>query len=367
MTRFLVTPAAAWVLAVATTAAQAPPPAPPLAETVFKNVQILKGIPVDEFMDAMGMFAASLGYDCVSCHGAAVSTDRSAFSIATPSIQRARQMIVMMNAINRTNFGGQPRVSCFTCHRGQIRPEIVPSLALQYSELVDDPNAMTIPPDRSVVVDDVFARYTAALGGAARLGELRSFTASGIYAGFNTGGGEVPIEIAASAPDRRAQDVRMPDGEARRGYDGRVAWASEPWQPLPLMTLTGGNLAGARLEALLAFPGGLRGAFAQWQAGSTIIDAKPVAILQGRNGAEPPVNFYFDENGLLIRVVRWNPTAVGTVPVQIDFTDYRDVGGVKMPFRSTVTWTDGQSTIALREVRPNAAVDPARFARPSPP
>jgi hypothetical protein len=65
-----------------------------------------------------------------------------------------------------------------------------------------------------------------------------------------------------------------------------------------------------------------------------------------------------------VRVVRWNRTAVGTVPTQVDYSDYREVAGVKMPFRSVVTWTDGQNTIQLNEVRPNVPIEAGRFARP---
>jgi hypothetical protein len=64
--------------------------------------------------------------------------------------------------------------------------------------------------------------------------------------------------------------------------------------------------------------------------------------------------------------VRWNRTAVGTGPAQVDYADYRDVAGVKVPFRSVVTWTDGQNTIVLSEVRPNVAIDAARLSRPAP-
>ena len=38
------------------------------AEQVFKNVQVLKGIPADEFMATMGFFSASLGISCADCH-----------------------------------------------------------------------------------------------------------------------------------------------------------------------------------------------------------------------------------------------------------------------------------------------------------
>jgi hypothetical protein len=81
--------------------AQATPPAGvPLSDQVFKNIQILKGIPVDQFMDAMGMFSASLGYDCSSCHSQDIHYDRAAFATTTPLITRARQMINMMNGLN---------------------------------------------------------------------------------------------------------------------------------------------------------------------------------------------------------------------------------------------------------------------------
>lgn len=355
------------LLALVSVGGQAgPQPAPQSSESVFKNVQILKGIPVDEFMDTMGMFAASLGYDCVSCHSPNISTDRSAFAIATPQIQRARQMIVMMNAINKTYFGGEPRVSCFTCHRAQYRPEIVPSLALQYGDFVEDPSSMRIFPDDRETADQVFDRYLQALGGAQRLAALTGFVARGTFEGFNTGANQFPIEIAASAPDRRTQIVRAPDGEGVKTFDGSAAWVAEGWRPLPLMPLTGGNLEAARLEAMVSFPVSIRKAFSQWQVSSTTLDDRNVRILQGTNAGQLPVNFYFDESGLLVRVLRWNRTATGTVPIQFDYSDYRDVAGVKMPFRTVLTWTDGRNITSLNEVLPNARIDAARFARPAP-
>jgi hypothetical protein len=340
--------------------------APQMSDTVFKNVQMLKGIPVDEFMDTMGMFSAALGYDCSSCHSKDISSNRDAFAVATPLIQRARGMIAMTSNLNRMYFGGQPRVSCFTCHRGNYRPDAVPNLALQYGTLIEDPNAMEIIPSREGTVDQIFDKYIRAVGGPQRAAALTSFTATGTYAGFNTGGGDVPIEIFARAPDQRATVVRMPDGEAVKTYDGRSAWAAEGWRPLPLLPLTGGNLAGARLDAVAQFPSAIRPAFAQWRLSSTILDDEPVDILQGSNPGELPVNFYFDEDGLLVRTVRWNRTAVGIVPTQVDYSDYKEVAGVKLPFRTIVTWTDGQNTTTLKEIRPNVAIDAARFARPAP-
>jgi len=341
----------------------AAPAAVPLSDQVFKNIQILKGIPVDQFMDAMGMFSASLGYDCSSCHSQDIHYDRAAFATTTPLITRARQMINMMNGLNEANFGGRPRVTCFTCHRGSPNPEDVPSLALQYADLVDDPNAITLVRSRSVTPDQVFAKYIQALGGAQKVAALTSFTARGTYGGFNTGGADIPIEVNAKAPNQRMQIVRAPDAENVKTYNGQKAWVSEGWRPLPLMELTGGNLEGARIEALTLFPATIKDSFTGWQAGTATIDDKPIQVLQGRSAGQPlPVNFYFDESGLLVRTVRWNRTPVGTVPTQMDFSDYRDVAGVKMPFKTVITWTDGQNTIMLSQIQANVPIDAARFA-----
>lgn len=348
-------------------AGQAGPGQPsPMSETFFKNVQILKGIPVDEFMDVMGMFSASLGFDCASCHSEELYKDRAAFAIATPLIQRARQMLVMMNTLNRGNFAGQPRVTCFTCHRGQNQPASIPNLALQYSELIEDPNAIAVVAEGGTTADQVFSKYLEALGGAQRLASLTSLVATGTYEGFNTGGAPVPIEIVAAAPDKRVQLVKVPDGVGIKTFDGRNGWAAEPWRPMPLMTLTGGNLAGARLDAIVAFPAGLQKAFSQWKVSSATIDNRAVRLLQGTNPGESPVNVYFDESGLLVRTVRWNRTAAGTVPTQVDYSDYRDVAGIKIPYKVIMTWTDGQNIFLFSDVRSNVAVDAARFARPAP-
>jgi zinc protease len=275
-------------------------------------------------------------------------------------------MIVMMNTLNRANFAGQPRVTCFTCHRGQNQPAAIPNLALQYSELVEDPNAMTVFAESGTTADQVFSKYVEALGGAQRVNSLTSLVATGTYEGFNTGGAPVPIEIVSAAPDKRVQTVRVPDGVGIKTFDGRNGWAAEPWRPMPLMTLTGGNLQGARLDAIVAFPAGLQKAFSQWKVSSATIDDRPVRLLQGSNPGESPVNVYFDESGLLVRTVRWNRTAAGTVPTQIDYSDYRDVAGVKIPFKVIMTWTDGQNIFLFSDVRPNVPIDPARFARPAP-
>src|SRR5258705_6897748 len=81
-------------------------PKPQLSEEAFKNIQVLRGIPVKEFMATMGFFSASLSLNCTDCHGGASASDWANYAIDTPLKNRARRMIEMVNGINKANFGG---------------------------------------------------------------------------------------------------------------------------------------------------------------------------------------------------------------------------------------------------------------------
>ena len=90
--------------------------------------------------------------------------------------------------------------------------------------------------------------------------------------------------------------------------------------------------------------------------------------MQGSRPNGTLATFYFDsETGLLTRLVRYANSKVGRLPTQIDYADYRDVAGVKMPFKMTVTWLDGLENIQLTDVQVNVPVDDARFGKPAPP
>src|SRR5580700_711312 len=100
-------------------AAKPPAQKQPMAEDVLKNVQVLKGIPLDEFMGTMGFFAAALSLNCVDCHVPEAtgtgggSGDWSRYADDTPRKETARKMILMVRAINKNNFAGQQMVTCY--------------------------------------------------------------------------------------------------------------------------------------------------------------------------------------------------------------------------------------------------------------
>ena len=337
-----------------------------LTQDVFKSVTVLRDIPVDTFFDAMGMFANAMGNDCTFCHVPAAALDRAKFSEVTPRMQRARQMIGMMHAINTQYFGGAPRVTCFTCHHGNQSPRSDPNIALQYSTPDEDPNARDFTTDTTLSADAIFDKYIQAVGGADRLATLTSLSAKGTYAGFDTLFEKVPVDIYAKAPRQYSTVVHMKPGDSVRTFDGVNGWMAGPDTPLPILTLTAGNLDRARLEAVVAFPAEMRHAFPHWRLGRAVLNDEEVVVVQGIDDDRQPIaNLYFAPSGLLVRLVRWTLTPVGFVPTQIDYSDFRDVAGVKIPFTRVVSQTFMQMTVQLSEVQPNPSLDPGTFVRPA--
>jgi photosynthetic reaction center cytochrome c subunit len=138
---------------------------------------------------------------------------------------------------------------------------------------------------------------------------------------------------------------------------------------VPVLTLNGGDLEGAKLDAELSFPGRIKQALGQWRVGRpTEIDDKEVQVVQGISSGGALATLYFDgQSGLLVRLMRYTNSTVGRFPTEIDFSDYREVSGVKMPFRWKVTWLDGVESVELSDVQPNVPIDATKFGRPAPP
>jgi outer membrane lipoprotein-sorting protein len=366
-------------LCVASAFCQAvPEQKPQMAENVFKNVQVLKGLSVNEFMGTMGFIAASLSMNCIDCHVTASASNVEKFADDTPVKQTARRMILMVKNLNATNFGGKRMVTCYSCHRGDERPKITPSLATQYgTPPPEDPNDIEAgeeaPGPGTPSADQIFDKYIQSLGGAQQLAKLTSFVAKGTYQGYDTGDKKVPLEVLAKAPSQRTAIAHLPEGDLIRTFDGNGAWMTSAGTllPIPVLELTGGELEGAKLEADLSFPARIKQTLTELHVGDTAIDDNNVFVVQGTSslkttGIKTPIKLFFDKkSGLLVRVVRYSDTSIGFNPTQIDYSDYRDVSGVKMPFRWVTTWTDGRSTAELTQVQPNVAIAASKLAKPA--
>jgi len=345
---------------------------PLMAEQYFKNVQVLKGIPVNEFMETMGFFAASLGLNCVFCHVPESLENWDKFAEDVPLKRRARQMIEMVNSINKTQFGGRRALTCYSCHRGNQVPRVIPSLAEQYGIPPEDPNLVEIVPNAAPgpTADQILDKYIQGLGGAQKLASVTSWVAKGTYEGYDTYHEKVPFDVFAKAPDQLTTIAHTQNGDTTSVFDGTAGWIASVDKPIRLLPyLPGSELDAAKMDATVWFPAGIKQSLTDWRTGfpEATIEDQEVNIIQGTGAGRSRFKLYFDiKTGLLARQLRFTNTPVGTVPIQVDYSDYKDVAGIKVPFHQVVTWTDGQTTIELSDVQPNAAIPASRFAKPAP-
>ncbi len=381
---------AAILTGVAAAQQAAPPANRPMAEQVFKNVRALKGISVDDFMETMGLISAALSFDCSDCHYNA-GTPKVDWAADTPRKVVARTMINMVATINKSNFAGKQLVTCWTCHRSRDKPLVTPAFETIYGEptLVPDDVIAKTPgaPSPEAILD----KYIEAVGGAQRLATLTSFDAKGISTGFGGFGGGGEVEIAAKAPDERATIVlfkaETERGDQIRTYNGRTGWVRTPLNILGEYQLFGGDLDGARFDAQLSFPGQIKQILTDLRTGdpTTIADIPMshsqaavqkdvsqgktynVNVVQGTGPRGLLVTLYFDkQTGLLLRELRFSETPIGRVPTQIDFSDYREVNGIKLPYHLAYVWLDGRDSISLSEIKTNVKIDEDKFGRPAP-
>ena len=341
------------------------------AGEAFKNVttSTLKELSVDDFIASMGLISANLGLDCADCHPNA-GTDRADFVIDTPRKVTARRMVEMVAGINRTNFGGVQRVTCWTCHHGRITPSTTISLDAWYEapniELDDAVRQESGQP----TADQVLDKYIQALGGAQRLAGLTSVVATGNALGYGDLGGNADFTMFAKSPNQRATLITYKDTQRPASiwaFDGRTGWIKTPRGLLGEYELIGSELDGARLEAQLSFPGQIKQALTNWRgAAIRSIGDRDFVVVQGSGPRGFLATLYFDPaSGLLSRMVRYGPSPIGRMPTQIDYSDYRDVGGIKFPFEYKFMWLDGRYTAKLNKIETNVAIDATKFGRPS--
>src|SRR5947199_3259935 len=303
----------------------------------------------------------------------------------------ARNMVNMVTGINKTNFGGRQMVTCWTCQRNRGRPLTTPITDIIYGMPPYEPDDVIVQNPLADSADSILDKYIQAIGGAQRLAGLTSFAGRGTSVGFGGFGGGGDVEIVAKAPDKRATIILFKQetgrGDQIRTYDGRTGWVRTPLNVLGELQLMGGDLDGARFNAQLSFPGQIKQILTNLKTGPptsitdlpapasqaslqqdvTLGQTHLVDVVQGTGPRGLLVTLYFDrDSGLLLRELRYGSSPIGRVPTQIDYADYKDVNGIKLPFRITYSWLDGRYSIVLNEIRTNVPIDEAKFAKPAP-
>jgi hypothetical protein len=344
------------------TPAQAPASssaAPKLAEEQFKNIKALKGIPADQLIPAMQFIAASLGVECEHCHveHAFEKDDKK------PKVT-ARKMINMMMAINKDNFEGHREVTCYSCHHGAKDPAGTPiiideekSVGVEGKNPAEEKASL---PAAGLLLD----KYLSAVGGAAAMQKITSRVEKGTLTAF--GGEHFPVEVYSKAPDKRISIMHLKGGESVTAFDGKQGWLSVPGR---VHVMSAAENDAARIDADLYFAAHLKALYQKFDVESGgKIDGHETYLVTGHTEGQPPLRLYLDsESGLLLRLIRYAETPLGRNPTQIDYADYRDANGVKVPFRWTLARPGNRFTIQAEQVQQNVPVDDAMFVVPSPP
>jgi len=345
-----------------------PPLVPqPKAEEVYKNIQVLNGITADQMGPTMQLFAASLGVDCEFCHVKNRELD-------TKQAKRtAREMIRMVFALNRSNFGGRNAVTCYTCHRGSTQPAgPAPAAAADFRGLrsgneaevgdaqrgQDEDEAGSPPPDR------ILDNYVKALGGMDALGRIASRIQKGTvtdHAGRSFG-----VELYSKAPDRSLQILHSPEGDLIEAFIGDAGWGKIATALPRGNTARQNEIDAAKLEDQLYLATHLKQILGGLRAGRPEkVGGREAYIVHATAFGRVPVKFYFDQDsGNLLRLIYYTQMAFGYNPTQIDYAEYRDADGVKAPVRWTVAKVAARFAIQIGQLQQNVPIDDARFSLP---
>jgi hypothetical protein len=348
---------------------QQTPPAGKTVEQVQKNIQVLNGLPQAQLIPVMNYMAVSLGVRCNFCH---VNKD-GVWDYAAdtkPEKATAREMIKMVQYINKTNFKGDLEVTCNTCHRGRSHPAANITFPLPEPPAPRAPNANNAeaqPKETPPTADQILDKYTLALGGQAAIDKLQSRVMKGTWVTAN--GITLGYEIYQSGPDKLYSMLVTPrQGNIERGFDGHVGWEKSA---RGIRAIEEPELFYLRRYPDLFKDIKLKAQFTRLAfGGKEKLDDKDVYVLRGTTADNKRERLYFDvATGLLLRRNTSIATRIGVIPEQVDFEDYRDVDGIKLPFTIRISTMDStfSSTRKFSEIKINVPVDQTKFNQPAAP
>jgi photosynthetic reaction center cytochrome c subunit len=341
---------------------------PKTAEQAFKNIQVLKEMPADQMLTTMSFIAGSLGVDCNYCHVNPFDKDEK------PTKARAREMMLMMRKINADNFKGSIEVNCATCHQGRTRPRTTAPLASVDVKKILEPGAA---PGPLPAADEILAKYAQALGGKDKVDKLTTLVMKG---SLTTVRGTNPPqtlkgEIYRKAPNKLMMVQVTPNGSMAQAYNGTIVWRGNEQRS---QEVHGPDVNGARLDATFTRNLVLKEQFSAMEVkGREQIGDKEAYVVEGTyadTALEKNLfgvkrgRLYFDtKSGLLLRRTLELDTALGRLPEQTDFDDYRAVEGVMVPFTIITSRPPFTNIMKFTEITVNTPLDDAKFDMPKKP
>jgi Photosynthetic reaction centre cytochrome C subunit len=335
-----------------TKAAQVPQADRPVEQTA-KNIQVLKGLPSSQLSPLMNFISVSLGVRCNYCHvtqGKDPKTGNTIWVWESDDKQEkktARQMMQMVLALNHSQgYGLDPgEISCYTCHRGSTRPQSLPALPLAapspQPSPAPSPAGQPAPRPSPLTVQQVYEKYVAAVGGESAAAKFQTMTVKGTRDASQ--GRSWPFVASEKGPDKLVVTVEVPQqGTIIQAINGTSGWTKNPRETRALSPAEFAELKrGAALLSVIKF----RPTATMRSIGQRKVGDRDALVVVDRPSEGVSRRYFFDaQTGLLFRITTITDTMLSPLPEQIDFEDYRDIEGVKIPFVTRVSTTDASNS-----------------------
>ena len=336
-----------------------------------KNIQVLKGLPESQLFLVMNFVATSLGVQCSFCHvqqGKDPTTGTTKWlweSDDKPPKQTARrmmQMVLSIKANNKVDFR-ENEVTCYTCHRGQRKPIGLPSMPLARSGH-EGPDDAALSASKSLPsLDQIFSKYVEAVGGSAATN-----TATLVLKGRReaTQNRSWPNDITVASPDKFLLVTTTDTGTIRQIVNGDKGWAVNGANVRPLSPAEALDATRRGNELFTVVK--VKPSQNMRVSGIQKVGEREAYVVENSTDAKTE-RYYFDsQTGLLLRTITLNKTVLMPFPEQVDFEDYREVDGVKMPFtiRYSAIDTYDSWVRTFTEIKRNVAVEDTLFVVPPP-
>ena len=175
----------------------------------------------------------------------------------------------------------------------------------------------------------------------------------------------VGMEILEKSPNKTLTKISLPNGVTiREVCDGRTAWIESSGQGYH--EYTGAELAAKLRQADFQDPGNVeKSAKSGKVIGSQKLGTHDTYVLEFDSDKKIHSKLYFDaDSGLIVRSEDVISTPDGPYPVKIDFDDYREVDGLKFPFRMKRTEKGAVILIRITQVTVNPTLDNTLFLKP---
>lgn len=316
----------------------------------FKNIKVLNDMPADQLGKVMNIMSASLGVNCNFCH---VSNDADFEKDGKEEKQTAREMIKMTFDLNKNYFGGKQEMSCNTCHQGHSHPQS----AINLNPSV--PEERPKQPEKKPTVEEILAKYETALGGRANLAKINSREIKAQR--VEPDGKTFETEDVLQKGNKMSVKTVYGSFVVSEIFDGRGVSKFGNGEKIELKPDEAEQI---RREAQLFANADLSKIYPKMDYRFTDkIDGREVYLVLAQTADNMRERLYFDaQTGLLVRRVAAVPTVLGFFTYQVDYTDYKDFGGVKLPTTVKFAVPNIRWTRKVLEVKNNAIIDDAKFS-----